>query len=378
MKHIRLFTLIALALVLLASCATSYDYTQFTEDEEGWAPVVEYWAAKNAPAPGEPVKIADIPTDVIKVKDFASFKAAFSTAKRTGIKNIVFDADITWDPAETELALEATGLTIDLNGHTIKNIAKNALNFTGDSFTIKNGSILAAEGNNRYSININYDGTNGIKELALPKVPGAYDDSDPVWAKRVVVENLTATGMLIGYSTAEVKNSQFIGGTYRGLVFQGSSGIVENVTVACADGAGSAGFVAHSYGVVTVKGECNFASKFGIYTAFCGKCIIDPAAKVTVRAYETVGIYAETQGTSEIYGTIDITPAPSKKAYIVRTGASSTIEKGAKFIVNGSEPAVGAIVAADGNAYVDFKTGAGDKDKNYKGYGVDGFITDLR
>ncbi|MCQ2412099.1 MAG: hypothetical protein MJ057_03995 [Sphaerochaetaceae bacterium] len=322
--------------------------------------------------------------NVIHVTTFDELTAAFKAAKADPEKDtVMLDNDIAWDAIQYAgdayvFNADATGLTFDLNGYAITGVPKNAFNLTGDSFTIKNGSILAAEGNNRYSININYDGTNGIKELALPKVPGAYDDSDPVWAKRVVVENLTATGMLIGYSTAEVKNSQFIGGTYRGLVFQGSSGIVENVTVACADGAGSAGFVAHSYGVVTVKGECNFASKFGIYTAFCGKCIIDPAAKVTVRAYETVGIYAETQGTSEIYGTIDITPAPSKKAYIVRTGASSTIEKGAKFIVNGAEPAVGAIVAEDGNAYVDFKTGAGDKDKNYEGYGVDGFITDLR
>lgn len=330
MKHIRLFTLIALALVLLASCATSYDYTQFTEDEEGWAPVVEYWAAKNAPAPGEPVKIADIPTDVIKVKDFASFKAAFSTAKRTGIKNIVFDADITWDPAETELALEATGLTIDLNGHTIKNIAKNALNFTGDSFTIKNGTFLGSADNNRYSLSINYSGSNAttdeLRAAAEKQIPKSYADSDAVWAKRVVVENVKATACLIGYSTAEVKNCEFTGGAYRALVFQGTSGVIENVKAVTSDAGSSAGLVAHSYGVVTLKGNVTAKGKFGLYAARNGKILVADGSTVSASGFQTYAVYIETEGEATFGAGVTLGTANGSQAYMKE--GTLTLNKG--------------------------------------------------
>lgn len=319
----------------------------------------------------------------IHATTFDEFVQAFTAVKEDETKTVILlENDIVWDATQYNEGLpftpKATGLTIDFGGHTISDVPKNAFNLTGEAFTVKNGTVLGRSDNSRYSININYEGTNGLKELALPKIPASYDDSDPVWANRVIVEDLTATGMLCGYSTVEVKNCQFIGGQYRGLVFQGSSGVVENVTTCTLEDGASAGFVAHSYGVVTVKGDCSFKGKFGIYTAFCGKCIIDPAATVKAGGFVTYGIYAETQGTSEIYGTLDLQPGEGKQAYIIRSGANSIIEKGANLTINGAAVATGAIVAEAGNANVDYKDGNGEKDKDYAGFGVNGFITDLR
>ena len=208
----------------------------------------------------------------IHVATYDEFTAAFAAAQADPAKDtILLEADIAWDitkfNAEIPFMPKATGLTIDLNGHTISGVPKNAFNLTGDSFVLQNGTILGSDDNSRYSVNINYEGTNGLKEQALAHVPAAYDDSDPVWAKRVIVRNIYATGMLCGYSTMEVVDCEFTGGQYRGLVFQGSSGIVQNVKAITLEEGASAGFVAHSYGTVLVKGECEFKGKFGVYSA---------------------------------------------------------------------------------------------------------------
>ena len=324
-KTINLFLIAIILVAVLVSCSTT-DYTVFTEDLEGWAPVSTALEAKkeqNKPTTSvaeETSRSSDVSSSEIHVKDFASFKTAFATAKEKGIKNIVFDSDITWDSSETELALEATGLTIDLNNHTIKNIPKNALNFTGSGFTVKNGTFTASGDNNRYSLSLNYNGSNAtteeLKALAESKIPGAYNDSDPVWSNRIVLENIKATACLIGYSTAEIKNCEFTGGAYRALVMQGSSGVIENVKAVTSDAGSSAGLVAHSYGVVTLKGNVTAKGKFGFYAARSGKILVSEGATVSASGFQTYGVYIETGGEATFGAGVSLGTANGFQAYM--------------------------------------------------------------
>ncbi len=316
----------------------------------------------------------------IHVTTFDEFVAAFDAAQADPEKNmILLDNDIVWDftkyaGGDYVFMAKATGLTIDLGGHTISEVPKNALNLTGDSFILQNGTILGNETNNRYSVNINYEGTNGLKDQALAAIPGAYDDSDPIWAKRVIVQNIKATGMLCGYTTMEVKDSEFIGGQYRGLVFQGSSGIVENVKAITLEDGGSGGFIAHSYGVVLVKGNCEFKGKFGVYSCQCSILSFDENASVNIGAWATYGIYLEKQGQTTIGKGVTVQPAPGREIFYLNTGAKLIIEKGA-VVLDAEGKEVGNPIPAE---QLMFKDATGASDDAWMGAGVVATLVDNR
>ena len=316
----------------------------------------------------------------IHVTTLDEFTAAFEAAQADPTKDtILLENDIVWDftkyaGGDYVFMPKATGLTIDLGGHTISEVPKNALNLTGDSFVLQNGTILGNEQNNRYSVNINYEGTNGLKDMALAAVPGSYSDSDPVWAKRVIVRNIKATGMLCGYSTMEVVDSEFVGGQYRGLVFQGSSGIVENVKAITIEEGGSGGFIAHSYGTVLVKGNCEFKGKFGVYSCQCSTLSFDPNADVKIGAWGTYGIYLEKQGLTTIGKGVTVQPAVGRETFYMNTGATLIIEKGA------------VVLDAEGNELpnpipadkVLMKDAVGESDAEWKGGGATAVLIDNR
>ena len=307
----------------------------------------------------------------IHATTFDEFTAAFAAAQADPTKDtIILDNDIVWDMTKynSELVFEAkaTGLTIDLGGHTISEVPKNAFDLVGDSFTLQNGTILGRDDNSRYSVNVNYEGTNGLKDLALAHVPEAYDDSDPIWAKRVIVRNIYATGMLCGYSTMDIKDCEFIGGQYRGLVFQGSSGIVENVKAITLEEGASGGFIAHSYGTVLVKGNCEFKGKFGVYSCQCSTLSFDENADVKIGAWVTYGIYLEKQGFTTIGKGVTVQPAPGRQTFYMNTGAKLVIEKGAVVLDDtGAE-----IPAPLTEANIDYKDKVGESDEAWLGAGV--------
>lgn len=319
--------------------------------------------------------------DAILVSTFEEFVQAFTDIRLPAEerKIIRLTADIAFEGTD-EFAPDATGLTIDLNGHTISEVPTNKLNFTGDSFTLKNGTITGASGNNRYSVNINYNGSNAttaaLKTSALNHKPAAYNDNDEVWAKRITVTDITATGMLCGYSTMYIKDCSFTGGKYRGLVMQGSSGIVENITVD-APNASSAGFVAHSYGTVLLKGTCSIKGGFGIYSALCPTLIIDSSAVVT--SYGTTTSYGcftlETQGNITLKSGSQVTfvPHSEQPTIYMRKGAMLVIEEGS-VIKDSTDAAIAKpIPAAAINS-----SGNGASDSEWAGYGVAPSITDNR
>ena len=362
----------------------------------------------------EPTPVETGDDGFLHVSTFTDFVKGLTSAKKTESKTLVLDADIEWDavkypggadvtveeetvplfskggtvkltkplrPNENALSVDVTGITIDLGGHKITGVPTNAFNLKGDSFTLKNGSILGAGDNAKYSININYNGrnattSNGMKELALDRAPAAYTESDPAWKKRITITDLTATGMLCGYSTVEIKNCTFTGGTYRGLVLQGSSGIVENLTVTTAESASSAGFVAHSYGTALLKGTCDIKGKFGLYSANCATLNIDSAAAVTAGGFGTFALYIETQGKVAVGGGATLTskPAAGQESFNLAKGGMLTIAAGA--ILKDAE---GAAMAKPIPAAAIKNDGAnGSADASWAGSGAAPTITDNR
>ena len=330
-------------------------------------------------------KTESIPkNDAILVSTFAEFVQAFTDIRLPAEqrKIIRLTADIEFASTYTEsapFAPDATGLTIDLNDHVISEVPKNAFNLTGNSFTLKNGTITGNASNNRYSVNINYSGSNAttaaLKTSALNHKPAAYNDNDEVWAARIKVQDLTATAMLCGYSTMEIKNCTFTDGQYRGLVMQGSSGIVENVTVLTKSSASSAGFVAHSYGTVLVKGTCSFKGKFGIYSALCPNMIFDSDSVVSIAGFGTYAMYLETQGKVSVNSgaALTLVPFTDKETFYMRTGSMLEIANGAILKDADSVAIAKPIPAAAINS-----SGNGASDSEWAGYGVAPSITDNR
>ena len=345
MKKTCLFIAAVLLVTLLASCATA-------PKEDG----------------------------IVHVTTFDEFIAAFDEAQANPEKNTIYlENDIVWDftkyaGGDYVFMAKATGLTIDLGGHTISEVPKNAFDLTGDSFVLQNGTILGNDANNRYSVNINYEGTNGLKDQALAHVPAAYDEADPVWAKRVIVHDIVATGMLCGYSTVEIYDCEFTGGQYRGLVMQGSSGIVRNVKAVTMEEGASAGFVAHSYGTVLVQGECEFKGKFGVYSAQCSTLNFAEDAVVQIGAWGTYGIYLEKQGFTTIGQGVTVQPAAGKATFYFRTGSTLVINKGA-VVLDGAGAELPNPIPADN---LNINDTVGESDADWKGAGVASVLTDNR
>lgn len=81
---------------------------------------------------------------LVHVSTFTQFKNGIETAKTKELKTVVLDKDITWDAdynKDAAFTPDLTGLTIDLNGHKIKDIISTAFKPSGNSFTIKNGTL---------------------------------------------------------------------------------------------------------------------------------------------------------------------------------------------------------------------------------------------
>ena len=156
---------------------------------------------------------------------------------------------------------------------------------------------------------------------------------------------------------------------------QGSSGIVENLTVLTAADAGSAGFVAHSYGTVLLKGTCSIKSKFALYAAVCGIMNIDASADVTASAFGTYALYIETQGviTVKSGATLKFEPYTGKKDIYMRKGSILNIEAGTTI-----KDSTGAEFAKPIPAASIDSSGNGASDSAMPGYGVAPAINDSR
>lgn len=129
---------------------------------------------------------------LVHISEFSQIVGKISAAKGSEAKTLVLDGDLIWDgdtyKATTPFDLDLTGLTIDLNGHSISGIVSNAFKPTGDTFIIKNGSLLLQESTSTYQkcISIGFSET-----LTYTDYSGAEAQ-----AKAVTFDGVTTNGCL--------------------------------------------------------------------------------------------------------------------------------------------------------------------------------------
>ena len=123
--------------------------TNPTETTDG----VKTYTCQNNP---EHTKTENVPKLAICVSTFAEFEQAFTDIKAEGEtrKIICLTADIEWDAEkynkDNAFTPDMTGLTLNLNNHSITGMISTAFAPTGHSFTIKNGTLSLAAATNTY------------------------------------------------------------------------------------------------------------------------------------------------------------------------------------------------------------------------------------
>lgn len=356
---------------------------------------------------------------LVHVSTFTQFVNALSSAKLTEKKTVVLDQSFGWDETtypggadntgdevfklydgtdvnikvarlnEGALTVDVTGLTIDLGGNTISGIPSRAFNLCGDSFTIKNGTLAAKDGADRYTLCINYANTNittnndksvtdGLKTVALDRVPASYTESDKAWKRRIVVDGINTRGIIASYSTVEIKNSVSSGDLYRGFNLIGSSGIVENCSSTTTESA-NAGLYVSNYGKVLVKGTNSFTSRIGLYLYHCATLTVDAGATLNIgnNGSTSANNYAyanERQSKLIVNGTIKFnTTTPLKATASFNQGSMLEIAATATVLDKKN-----AVVAKNGDGLSTTATGKGAVDSAWVGYDVAPSITDNR
>ena len=95
----------------------------------------------------------------LEVSTFEEFVAAFAIEREAGTPyTIKLTADLAWDAVtytkDNHFAPDMTGITLDLNNHSITGMISTAFAPTGNSFTIKNGTLSLAAATNTYQKSI--------------------------------------------------------------------------------------------------------------------------------------------------------------------------------------------------------------------------------
>lgn len=181
------------------------------------------------------------PKLAICVATFAEFEQAFTAIHAEGETRttIYLTADITWDAekydgstAEKTFSPDMTGLTLNLGGNTISGIANKAFAPTGNTFTIKNGSVLLATGlSTTYlkAITVNFSET----------LTYADHTTDAEQAKAVTFDGITTNGCLyLGGGVFRIKDSTInsYGTKTRGLCAYSAYVDVTNSTIVATNG----------------------------------------------------------------------------------------------------------------------------------------------
>ena len=182
-----------------------------------------------------------IPKTAICVSTFAELEQAFTDIKAEGEtrKIICLTADIAWDAtkydgsdADHTFSIDMTGITLNLNKHTISGIANKAFAPTGNTFTIKNGSVLLATGLEATylrAISVNFSET----------LTYADHTTEAEQAKAVTFDGITTNGCLyLGGGAFIIKDStiESYGTKTRGICSYSAYVDVTNSTVKATNG----------------------------------------------------------------------------------------------------------------------------------------------
>ncbi len=358
----------------------------------------------------EPVEPAE--DGFIHVSTFSQLESAIAQAKNTEKKTVILDKDLTWDsdaypgttsndtvtqahtfdlsgPSVTYKIAKAakafcpdvTGLTIDLNGHKIIGIPNIAFNLCGNSFTIKNGELVAADGA-KFVLCINYANSTGLKDVALSRVPSAFDSSDTtgLWAKRIVIDGVTVTGAggFISFSVVELKDSSFANPIERGLNLIGTTGTISGCTITSEQASNAALYIQNYCNLAFGAGNVT-RGRVGTYFNTCSIVSIPASGSLTAQttgngtSSNNYSYVVDKQAKLTVNGTLKIDNTNANKPSVVDYGGMMVINNGASIVdKNGTTIAKGA----EAINYITSNTGA--TDSGWAGYGVAGSVTDNR
>lgn len=263
------------------------------------------------------------PKLAICVATFAEFEQAFTDIHAEGETRttIYLTADITWDAekydgsaAEKTFSPDMTGLTLNLGGNTISGIANKAFAPTGNTFTIKNGSVLLATGlSTTYlkAITVNFSET----------LTYADHTTEAEQAKAVTFDGITTNGCLyLGGGVFRIKDSTInsYGTKTRGLCAYSAYVDVTNSTI------------------VATNGEVAIHVRDTVLNLNNGTTVTSP----------THGIQAYYQSTLTTTGTVTITAAGAGYDIYLNYGPN-TVNIGSGTSISGATKGVFALTFGD-------------------------------
>ncbi|MCQ2411402.1 MAG: hypothetical protein MJ057_00420 [Sphaerochaetaceae bacterium] len=296
----------------------------------------------------------------IAVGTFAMFAQAFDSAVANEVTDIVLTADIAWDDEVAEsIAVDASGLTIDLNGHTLSAVPGGGkFNLQGDSFTLTNGTVAGRTDGTSYAVlTINDKSSNATlaadgEDVAAVK-PASYDDSDPIYKKRIVLKDLVLdyAGMrngicFISFDNVTVNNT--VPG--KAVCLNGTNALINNCSFSSKETTAVYGLhVVGGGNLVTITGTNTFnGGQYGLYIQNSGNVVVAAGAEVTaegkyVKATSTTSgtatgaIYLIDHSSLTIDGSVTAKAANSiykNQAVVYFSGSLAKAQEGSTLTVN--------------------------------------------
>ena len=258
----------------------------------------------------------------LEVSTFEEFVAAFAIEREAGTPyTIKLTANLAWDAvsytgadAEHTFSPDMTGITLDLNEHSITGIANKAFAPTGNTFTIKNGSVLLATGLEATylrAISVNFSET----------LTYADHTTEAEQAKAVTFDGITTNGCLyLGGGAFIIKDStiESYGTKTRGICSYSAYVDVTNSTVKA------------------TNGEVAIHARDTVLNLNNGTTVISP----------THGIQAYYKSTVTTTGTVTITAAGAGYDIYLNYGPN-TLTIGAGTTISGATKGVFALTFGD-------------------------------
>ncbi|MBR1532121.1 MAG: hypothetical protein IJ643_08700, partial [Eubacterium sp.] len=231
--------------------------------------VLEYILVLEKTGDFEPITFGTYVATVTSVAEvngtqYATLEEAIAAANAGDTVKLLADIDFTVYPAFTRHTLDLTGVTLDLDGHTITGYNHSVV-YVGDNFTIKNGNMVCV-----------YDSVNNKKEsyaaVIYPQEGNWQTNVVTDKSTGVVLENLVLTGGINCFGadvTVRGENTKVTGNYYYALwadvlatltvedgTFTSAASSTNGIIGACSD-AGKEAYVYISGGDYTVPAGKN-------------------------------------------------------------------------------------------------------------------------
>lgn len=267
----------------------------------------------------------------IAVGTFAMFAQAFDSAVANEVTDIVLTADIAWDQeaypgsasngmqAANALVVDASGLTLDLDGHSITAMVPQGINIKGSNITIKNGAFMRDDAkftdlaNNRWGLSVNYSTSNKAANQEYEQNVTLKDINTNAGLNLGYIQNVTLDHIgvtsdtyrplcLLGTQNVTIKDSQIfkIGSDTTGAAlmvtqsgsatFTGTSIVANNVSSGAVYALSITGGASATGASVTIAKDANVSISTVANTAKAAPVYLTYGANLTVAEDATLNL----------------------------------------------------------------------------------------